>query len=58
MKVDKNTNEMTFLQTGLIHKVLRAAGMEDCNAKPTPACTTPLDTDEDQDANCHGTMFQ
>jgi len=45
VKVDKNTNEMTFLQTGLIDKVLRATGMEDCNAKPTPACTTPLGTD-------------
>jgi len=45
VKVDKNTNEMTFLQTGLIDKVLRATGMEDCNAMPTPACTTPLGTD-------------
>jgi len=44
-KVDKNTNEMAFLLTGLIDKVLRATGMEDYNAKPTPACITPLGTD-------------
>jgi len=47
VKVDKNTNEMTFLQTGLIDKVLKATGMEDCNAKPTPAHTTALGTDAD-----------
>jgi len=47
-KVDKNTNEMAFLLTGLIDKVLRATGMEDCNAKPTPACTTPLCTDAER----------
>jgi len=28
----KNTGEMTFLQKGLIDKVLKATGMEDCNA--------------------------
>jgi len=47
VKVDKNTNEITFLQTGLIDKVLKAIGMEECNAKPTPACTIPLGTDAD-----------
>jgi len=47
VKVDKNTNEMTFLQTGLTNKVLKATGMEDCNTKPTPACTVPLGTDAD-----------
>ncbi len=47
VKVDKNTNEMTFLQTGLINKVLKATGMEDCNAKATPAGTTLLGTDAD-----------
>jgi len=57
-KVDKNANEMAFLLTGLIDKVLRATGMEDCNAKPTPACTTPLCTDAERQANCHGTMLQ
>ena len=38
---------MTFLQTGLIDKVLKATGMEECNAKPTPACTTALGTDSE-----------
>jgi len=47
VKVDKNINEMTFLQTRLIDKVLKATtGMEDCNGKPTPACT-PLGTDSE-----------
>jgi len=47
VKVDNNTNEMTFLQTGLIDKVLKATGMEDCNGKPTSACTTALGTDSE-----------
>jgi len=28
--------------------VLKATGLEDGNAKPTPACTTPLGTDADR----------
>ena len=47
VKVDKNTNEMTFLQTGLIDKVLKATGIKECNGKPTPASTIPLGTDTD-----------
>jgi len=47
VQVNKTTGEMTFLQKGLIDKVLRTTGMQDCNAKPTPACTTPLGTDAD-----------
>jgi len=46
VQVNKTTGEMTFLQKGLIDKVLKATGMEDCNAKPTPACTTPLVTED------------
>jgi len=38
---------MMFLQKGLIKKVLKATGMQDCNAKPTPACTSPIGTDAD-----------
>ena len=35
-----------FFQTGLIHKVLEATGMEDCNGLPTPAkVEAPLGTD-------------
>ena len=48
---------MIFLQTGLIDKVLKATGMEDCNAKPTPAHTTALGTDADG-PRCHGIMLQ
>jgi len=32
-------------QPGLIEKVLKAAGMEDCNGCATPASTTPLGSD-------------
>ncbi len=45
VEVDKTTGEMTFLQQGLIDKVLRVTNMQECNAKPTPASTTPLGTD-------------
>lgn len=45
VQVNKTTGEMTFLQQGLIDKVLRVTNMEACNAKPTPAATTPLGTD-------------
>ncbi len=38
---------MTFLQKGLIKKVLKGTGMQDCNAKPTPACASPIGTDAD-----------
>jgi len=48
VKVDKNTNEMTFLQqTGFIDKMLKSIGIEDCNAKLIPVCITPLGTDAD-----------
>jgi len=57
VQLNKTTGEMNFLQKGLIDKVLRTTGMQDCNAKPTPACTTPLGTDADGlDASSHGTM--
>ncbi len=48
VKVDKNTNETTFLPTGIIDKVLRATGMKDCNAKTTPECITSLGTDAER----------
>jgi histone deacetylase 1/2 len=49
VQVTKNTetNEVELLQTGLIDKVLRLCKMTDCNAKETPAMTTPLGTDAD-----------
>jgi len=37
VQVNKSTGEMTFLQKGLIDKVLKETGMLDCNAKATPA---------------------
>jgi len=38
---------MTFLQQGLIDKVLRVTNMQDCNDKPNLACTKPFGTDAD-----------
>jgi len=45
VQVNKATGEMTFLQQGLIDKVLQVTNMQECNAKATPATTTPLGTD-------------
>ena len=39
--------EITLRQTGLIDKVLKTVGMEDCHAKESPAQATPLGTDTD-----------
>jgi len=36
---------VTFKQEGLIRKILKYCGMQDCNKKWTPAGTTPLGTD-------------
>ena len=40
-------NKITPKQPGLINKVLASTKMQDCNAKETPASTTPLGTDRD-----------
>ena len=41
-----NDGGFQFFQTGLIHKVLEATGMEDCNRLPTPTkFEAPLGTD-------------
>jgi hypothetical protein len=42
-----HTNQYKLTQTGLIDKILKATGMEDCNAKPTPCSADgkPLGTD-------------
>ena len=48
IQITKNKpNEFYLTQTGLINKVLAAAGMEDCNGVDTPAATTPLGADVD-----------
>jgi len=41
----ERTGTVTFKQGGLIKKVLKYCGMDDCNKKWTPASTTPLGTD-------------
>jgi len=45
VQVNKTTGKMTFLQQGLIDKVLRVTNIQECNAKATPDSTTPLGTD-------------
>jgi histone deacetylase 1/2 len=45
VQVMKNEGRVELLQTGLIDKVLCTCKMQDCNAKETPAMTTPLGTD-------------
>jgi Reverse transcriptase (RNA-dependent DNA polymerase) len=42
---DRATGKYTLTQEGLIKKVLRIVGMENCNSKKTPAGVTPLGTD-------------
>lgn len=46
------SNKFLLTQPGLIHKVLEAAGMQDCHPVSTPAVTTPLGSDK------HGRPFQ
>ena len=47
IQYNKTTNQFKLTQTGLIDKVLRATGMTDCNAKPTPCSADgqPLGSD-------------
>jgi hypothetical protein len=42
---NSQTGEVVLTQTGLIKKLLKYCKMEDCNAKATPASTTPIGTD-------------
>ena len=44
---DSNKNEYNLTQKGLIKKVLRTCGMEQCNTKATPANRMPLGTNAD-----------
>jgi histone deacetylase 1/2 len=46
IKRHHDTGEVELTQTGLINKVLAATGMSECNAKSTPAASTPLGTDK------------
>jgi hypothetical protein len=41
MDLDKKSGKYTLSQPGLMKKVLRTVGMEDCNRKATPAGGTP-----------------
>jgi hypothetical protein len=46
-ELEKNGNAFILTQTGLIKKVIRAGGMEDCNKCATPSETTPVRADID-----------
>jgi hypothetical protein len=48
INIDRIGNTWELMQTGLIQAVLKAAGMEDCNAKPTPGSGDgkPLESDK------------
>jgi hypothetical protein len=45
LKTDPKSGEITLTQTGLIKKLIKYCGMEECNPKATPAASTPLGTD-------------
>ena len=49
IQIDKNpeTGTFTLTQTGLIQKILKYTGLEDCNSDKTPANTTALGSDID-----------
>ena len=44
---DKQTGTITLTQKGLIEKIIKATGMEDCNPNWTPASTQALGIDPD-----------
>jgi hypothetical protein len=43
----KKGNSFLLTQTGLIEKVVKAGGMEDCNKVATPTETSPVGADQD-----------
>jgi hypothetical protein len=45
--VKEGNGTFQLTQTGLIDKVLKSAGLEDCNRCVTPAYTTPVGSDPD-----------
>jgi hypothetical protein len=48
IRIKKQADGTFYLtQTGLIEKVLKAAGLQDCNRCLTPASTTPVGSDVD-----------
>ena len=47
VRFNETTQVYTLSQQGLIKKILKTVGMEDCNAKGTPTNTSPLVTDKD-----------
>ena len=45
--VDKSSKTITMTQPGLINKIIKATGLENCNANKTPASTAALGSDPD-----------
>jgi hypothetical protein len=51
IRIEKQkVNAFLLTQTGLIEKVIKAGGMEDCNKCATPAKTLPVGADIDGEA--------
>ena len=44
---DESSGSFTLTQTGLISKIIKLTGLEDCNSDKTPASTTALGSDVD-----------
>ena len=49
IEVNMEGNVVEFLQEGLTEKILRAVGLDECNANLTPAKESPLTSDLDGD---------
>jgi hypothetical protein len=49
IRIEKQGDSYLLTQTGLTEKVIKAACMEECNGKPTPANEEPLGKDVDGD---------
>ena len=47
IQIDKNDHSFTLTQTGLIEKVIKYTGLENCKPDKTPASTTALGSDVD-----------
>jgi hypothetical protein len=53
IRIEKTGDKaFTLSQTGLIDKVLKTSGMEECNSSPTPTATSPIGSDKEGASFC------